>query len=420
MGAEQDYFTDPAVLIQPYAYFEAVRALGPVHYDAARDVYIVTGFEETLAILRDADTFSSSIAISAAQPLPFTSEGDDVSTQLAEHYATIAGPDLIVTQDGARHSASRALLNRLFVPSRLKANQAFIGDYADHLASDVVTRGQCELIHDVAVPFVTLVIADLLGVPADDREKFRALLDNGPTAGDINKQGEGQDFSTLMAMGGFFMGYLSDRRSNPRGDVLSELAQATYPDGSTPDILDLVKASTFLFAAGQDTSAKLLGNALKHLCEDQVLQSQLRADRSLVPAFVEEMLRLEGSTKATFRIARRTAEVGGVNIPAGKKIVVSLSAANRDPRRWQDPTAFRLDRPKALEHLAFGRGAHVCVGAPLARTEVRVMLDRLLALTSSISLSQEHHGPKDAQHFDYEPSFIIRGLNRLHLKLTPA
>ncbi len=420
MGAEQDYFTDHDVLIEPYAYFEAVRAHGSVYYDAARDFYIVTGHEEVLGILRDTDNFWSTIAISAAAPLPFIPAGNDVSAQLEEHYAAIAGPDLIVTQDGPRHSASRALLNRLFVPSRLKANAAFIEEYATQLANEVIARGQCEMIHDVAVPFVTLVIADLLGVPADDREKFRALLDNGPTAGDMNKEGEGQDFSSLMAMGGFFMGYLSDRRMNPRDDVLTELAQSTYPDGSTPDILDLVKASTFLFAAGQDTSAKLLGNSLKLLCEDQDLQAQLRTDRSLIPAFVEEMLRVEGSTKATFRIARRTTEVGGVTIPAGKKVVVALSAANRDPRRWDDPTDFRLDRPRAIEHLAFGRGSHVCAGAPLARAEVRVMLDRLLALTSSITLSEEHHGANGATHFDYEPSFIIRGLNRLHLRLTPA
>lgn len=420
MGVEQDYFTDHEVLIEPYAYFEAVRAHGPVYYDAPRDIYIVTGHEEVLGILRDTDNFWSTIAISAAAPLPFEPDGNDVTAQLEEHYAAIAGPDLVVTQDGPRHSASRALLNRLFVPSRLKANEAFIREYADQLASEVVTRGSCELIHDVAVPFVTLVIADLLGVPAEDREKFRALLDNGPTAGDMNKEGQGQDFSSLMAMGAFFMGYITDRRMNPRQDVLTELAQSTYPDGSTPDILDLVKASTFLFAAGQDTSAKLLGNSLKHLCEDQELQSQLRADRSLIPAFIEEMLRLEGSTKATFRVARRTTELGGVTIPAGKKLVVALSAANRDARRWEDPVKFRLDRPKAMEHLSFGRGAHVCAGAPLARAEVRVMLDRLLEMTSSISLSDDHHGPKGARRFDYEPSFIIRGLNGIHLNLTPA
>lgn len=417
MVADRDYFTDPDILRDPYAYFDAVRAIGPVHHVVERDIYMVTGFAESLEILRDAENFCSAATMSPVLPLPFEAKGDDVSAQIDAHYAEMAGPDLIVTQDGARHSASRALLNKLFVPSRLKANEAFIHEYADQLAREVAGRGECELVHDVAVPFVTLVVADLLGVPPEDREKFRAVIDNGPTAGDMNRDGESQDFSTLIFMGGFFMEYLSDRRANPRGDVLTDLAQATYPDGSQPELLDLVKTATFLFAAGQDTSAKLLANSLKKLCEDVALQNQLRADRSLIPAFIEEMLRLEGSTKATFRLSRRTTTIGGVIIPAGKKVVVALGAANLDPARWENPAEFRMGRPKAIEHVAFGRGSHVCAGAPLARVEVRVMLDRLLEHTSSITLSESGHGPADARRFDYEPSFIIRGLNRLHLTL---
>lgn len=417
---KRDYFTDPSVLLDPYDYFEEVRGHGPVYYDPARDIFIVTGHAEALEVLRNPDVFCSAATLSPILPLPFTPESDDISAQVDAHYAEMAGPDLIVTQDGPRHSASRALLNRLFVPSRLKANEAFMHSFADELVRGVVQNGTCEVVHDVGVPFVTLVIADLLGVPPEDREKFRAVLDNGPTAGDMNKDGEGQDFSSLIFMGGFFMEYLTDRRADPREDVLTDLALSTYPDGTTPDLLDLVKAATFLFAAGQDTSAKLIANAMRVLCEDVALQGRLRAEPKLVPAFIEEMLRVEGSTKATFRLARKTATLGDVNIPAGKKLVVALSAANRDPARWECPQEFRLDRPKAMEHVAFGRGAHVCAGAPLARAEVRVLLEHLLVQTSAIRLSEMAHGAAGNRQFEYEPSYIIRGLNRLHLELTPA
>jgi cytochrome P450 len=108
-----------------------------------------------------------------------------------------------------------------------------------------------------------------------------------------------------------------------------------------------------------------------------------------------------------------------MDIPAGKKIVVALAAANRDPRRWENPKELKLDRPKIKEHLAFGRGAHVCIGAPLARAEVRIILDRLLAHTSEINLSEEQHGTAGNRRLDYEPSFIIRGLVKLHLELQP-
>ena len=131
-----------------------------------------------------------------------------------------------------------------------------------------------------------------------------------------------------------------------------------------------------------------------------------------------EVLRLEGSTKTTFRLAKRNTKIGDTAIPAGKKIVVFVAAANRDPRRWDDPQAFRIGRPKIKEHVAFGRGAHVCAGAPLARREVEVLYDRLFEHTSDIRLSEAHHGPKGARRIDYEASYIIRGLANLHVELV--
>jgi hypothetical protein len=135
---------------------------------------------------------------------------------------------------------------------------------------------------------------------------------------------------------------------------------------------------------------------------------------------LEEVLRLEGSTKMTARLARKDSHIGDLKVPAGTKVMLALSAANRDPRRWDNPEAFILDRPKIKEHLAFGRGAHVCAGAPLARTEVRIILEKFLQHTSNIDLVEEKHGMRGKRNFDYDASFIIRGLSALHLKLTPA
>jgi cytochrome P450 len=218
-------------------------------------------------------------------------------------------------------------------------------------------------------------------------------------------------------MGLFFFEYLSDRRENPRDDLLTQLALATYPDGELPDLIEMVKLSGFLFGAGQDTSAKLLSNAMRHLVEVPGLQDQLRKDHSLVPDMLEEVLRLEGSTKVTFRIARRNTTVGGRAVPAGTRLTVALAAANRDPRRWENPDEFRLGRPRIKEHLGFGRGVHTCAGAPLARLEVAEIIEQFLAHTSHIGLSAAHHGPPGQRRLDYEPSYIIRGLARLHLDL---
>ncbi|MDR2858241.1 MAG: cytochrome P450, partial [Novosphingobium sp.] len=197
------------------------------------------------------------------------------------------------------------------------------------------------------------------------------------------------------------------------------LALARVPDGTLPELIEPAKAAMFLFAAGQDTSAKLIGNAMRYICEHGDMQDRLRADPSLIPAFLEEMLRLEGSTKMTARLAVRDTRIGDLPVPAGKRVFIGLAAANRDPRRWDDPHAFRLDRPRIREHLAFGRGAHTCAGSPLARVEVRVLFERLLEHTSEITLCEKHHGPPDNRNLAYEASYIIRGLENLHVVLKP-
>jgi cytochrome P450 len=418
---DRDYFTDRVVLKDPYDYFAALYSKNPVYQPVIRDVMFVTGFEEAIEVLRNTTDFSSVIAVTGAGvPLPFKPTGDDINEQLEQHRHEVMGSDILVTYDGPRHSSARSLLTSLFVPSRLKANQAYMEDLADKMMRDTVARGKCELIQDVAVPYVTLVIADLLGVPADDREAFREVIAAGPPPGNIDAADNPHSGDILEHLARYFVGYVMDRRANPRGDVLTQLATAKYSDGTTPELRDIVALAVFLFAAGQDTSAKLIGNCLRFLTDDPALQQRLRQDRSQVPAFIEEVLRLQGSTKVTFRVARRKTRIGGQEIAAGQRLVIALAAANRDPRRWEEPNEFKLGRKKAQEHLAFGRGAHTCIGAPLARAEVKVLLDRLLLHTSDISLAEEKHGPPGNRRLDYEASFIIRGLENLHLELKPA
>ena len=159
---------------------------------------------------------------------------------------------------------------------------------------------------------------------------------------------------------------------------------------------------------------------MRYLVDEPGLQKKLRQDPSLIPAMLEEVLRLEGSTKQTARLARRDTQIGDLKVPAGTKILVALSAANRDPRRWPNPQAFVLDRPAIKEHLGFGRGKHVCAGAPLARVEVRIILEQFIKYTSNIDLDENEHGPCGDRELNFEPSFIIRGLAELHLKLTPS
>jgi cytochrome P450 len=418
---DRDYFTDRVVLKDPYDYFAELYAKDPIYQPKIRDVMFVTGFEEANEILKNTEDFSSVIAVTGAGvKLPFTPVGDDISAQIEKHRPEVSGSGILVTFDGAPHTAARSLMTSLFTPSRLKANQAYMEELAERTVQETVARGKCELIKDVAVPFVTLVIADLLGVPADDREAFKEFIAAGPPPGNIDTEERPHSNDILDHLARYFVGYIQDRRANPRPDVLTQLANAKFPDGTAADLPTIVGVAVFLFAAGQDTSAKLIGNCLRFLVEDKALQQTLRADRSQVGGFIEEVLRLQGSTKVTFRLARRKTKVGGKEIAAGQRIVIALSAANRDPRRWEEPNEFKLGRKKIQEHVAFGRGAHTCIGAPLARAELKVLMDRLLQQTSDISLSAEKHGPPGNRKLDYEASFIIRGLENLHLEFKPA
>ncbi len=216
-----------------------------------------------------------------------------------------------------------------------------------------------------------------------------------------------------------FSTYVEDRRREPRDDVLTGLATATFPDGSLPEVIDVVRVAANLFTAGQETTVRLLAASFQILGEQPELQSALRDDSTLIPGFVEEVLRFEGPVKGDFRLARRNAVVGGTAIPAGTTLMVLNGAANRDERRFEDPGEFRPDRENAKEHLAFGRGEHACPGGPLARAEARISIERLLARMGDITVSEAAHGPAGDRRYEYAPTYILRGLQKLHLQFTP-
>lgn len=405
MPPARDYFTDPSILQDPYQYFEALREKGPVHQLPGRDIFVVTGFDESLEVLNNTADFSSLVAAGGlTAPLPFTQAGDDLTAQIEAHRHEVPGADLLAARDGTAHGNARVLLAGLFTPSRLKTSADYMTGLAETLVTAAVARGRCDLIKEIAAPFAMLGIAGLLGVPAAGREHFVAAIAAG---------------GPLEVIAGFFETYLAARRHSPRGDVLSELATAGFPDGTIPDLAELVRLATYLFGAGQDTTAKLLGNAMRLIIEQPGLQAQLRAAPALLPAFLEEALRLEGVFKLTARLARKASVLGGVAIPIGAKIMVALAAANRDPRRWDYPRNFALNRPSIEAHLAFGHGAHACIGAPLARAAARIMLAKLLEQTAHIDLDTAVHGKRRYRHFVYDPSFFMRGLETMQLILQP-
>ena len=417
-----DFFSAQSLVEDPYPYFEELRAVCPVVRLPQHGVVAVTGYDEATEVYRDIGTFSScNSVIGPFATFPVPLEGDDIGGIIERYRCRLPMNEHMVTMDPPEHTRERALLMRLITPRRLKDNEAFMWRLADRQLDEFIANGRCEFIRAYAQPFAMLVVADLLGVPEADHPRFRAGFGMQGTVGEVGAGAEGSPgLNALGWLDDWFARYVEDRRRAPRHDVLTDLALATYPDGSTPEVTAVVRTATFLFAAGQETTARLLAAALKYLAEHPGLQDDLRAHRDLIPGFVEEALRIESPVKADFRLARRSATIGGVEIAAGTPVMLLNGAANRDPRRFACPSEFRVDRPNAQAHIAFGRGAHSCPGGPLARAEGRVSLERILDRVRDIRLSDEHHGPAGARRFRYEPTWVLRGLSELHLEFTPA
>ena len=259
---------------------------------------------------------------------------------------------------------------RLITPKRLRENEAFMWRLADCQLDEFLPNGHCEFVHDYAGPFTLLVIADLLGVPDEEHETFRKELQG--EGHDSTGGAHGTDKSGAVAhkplefLYDRFTAFIEDRRRTPRRDVMTELATATFPDGTLPEVHDVMLIAANLFAAGQETTARMLGTALRLIGERPELQQQLRSDRSRIPVFVEEVVRLESPIQGNFRMARHHTTLGGVDIPAGTSVMVIEGAANHDPRHFECPAEMRLDRTNGRQHIGFGFGIHACAGAPLA------------------------------------------------------
>jgi cytochrome P450 len=418
-----DFFRGNELVADPYPYFDHLRSQCPVQREPHHGVVMVTGYEEAVSVYTDTATFSSCNAVTGPFPgFPVPLVGDDVSELIEQHRDELPFSDQLTVMDPPKHKAHRGMLMRLLTPKRLKENEDFMWRHADRQIDEFAASGNCEFIRSYAGPFTLYVIADLLGVPESDHEWFRQELQGGhrrETQG-LGSTGPGSlGHTPLEFLYDRLTTYIEDRRREPRNDVLTGLATASFPDGSTPEVIDVVRVAANLFSAGQETTVRLLAAALQLIGERPDLQQLLREDRARIPGFVEEVLRMEGPVKGDFRLSRTATTVGGVEIPAGTTLMVVNGAAGRDPRRFEDPAEFRVDRENAKEHLAFGRGPHACPGGPLARAEARISIERLLARLGDIRISASEHGPAGDRHYEYAPTYILRGLQRLHLEFTP-
>lgn len=324
------------------------------HEDAA-SVFFLYRYDDVARVLRDGETFSSGHIIDLIM-------------------GPVMGEHIILGMDGERHRRYRALVSTAFRQKMLARWESdLVEQVANGLIDRFVDRGHAELVTEFTFPYPTQIIARLLGLPRDDYKQFQrwsiAILS-------FLSQQE-QAIAASQEVKEYVAAILEERRRDPQEDLLSDLAQAEL-DGEHLSDEEIFSFIRLLLPAGVETTYRSTGNLLLTLLTHPDQLEAVRADRSLVPQAVEELLRYEIPLLNITRIATKDTEVSGVPVPAGSTVMLMLAAANRDETRYPDPDRFNIYRSDPKPHISFGQGPHACLGLHLARMEMRVALNLLL------------------------------------------
>lgn len=373
----------------PYPTYRRLRDEAPAYLDPERGFWALSRHEDVRAAIDDWPTFSSSGGITLER------RTEDVEPMLIE-------------MDPIRHTELRSLVSRAFTPRRVADLEGPIADLARELAAPFAPGTRIDVIDDFAARLPMAVISVMLGVPREDQDELRswsdAMLHREADSAELTPAGI--DGATRLYA--YFSDVIATRRRTPSEDLVGALVAAQDGDRSL-SAGEVLGFCFLLLIAGNETTTKLLGNALFWLAANPDQRARVLADASLVPAAVEETLRYDTSTQALARELTRDVELHGVVLPAGRKGLLLFGSANRDERRWDEPDRFDIGRNPA-GHLAFGHGIHHCLGAPLARLEARVALEVLLPIlgeyTVDVSGSERVH------------SSNVRGFSRLPIEVA--
>lgn len=379
-----------------YETYEQLRNENPIRLHKGMEVpiWFVTGYEEAKLILADNKRFVKQYENTLTpaeraqmQPMP------EMFNLLNNHMLNLDAPD---------HTRLRALVSQAFTVRRIQELQPRIQQIATELIDKVQAKGQMDLLDDYAFPLPIIVICEMLGVPAADRDKFRlwsnAFIDIG--ADEVHFMQLMQEFVQYIGQ------MLASRRENPRDDLISALVHAEEAGDrlSEPELYSMI---VLLLVAGHETTVNLIGNSLLALLQNPEQMSRLQQEPDLIDTAVEEFLRYDGAVeRATSRFAAEDVEIGGQLIKRSTPVIVVLGAANRDPRQFENPTELDVTR-SPNKHLDFGYGVHYCMGAPLARLEGRIAINSLLQRLPNLQLAIP------AAQLEYRTSTIVRGLVKL-------
>ncbi|GAB7389285.1 monooxygenase YjiB [Bacillaceae bacterium] len=343
--------------LNPFPIYNRLRQTTPVRYDEKRSCWDVFRYEDVQRILKDPAAFSSRRGLVVEQK------------------------GVILTMDPPRHTQMRALVSKAFTPQVVNDLAPRITTITNDLLDAVQGKGRMEVVHDLAVPLPVIVIAELLGVPSQDRKLFKEwsdILVKGPdkNTAEAYKQIMSEKEQAVRELREYFAEIIKLRRIEPQEDLVSLLISAEI-EGQKLDEDEVIGFSILLLAAGNETTTNLITNAVRRLTEDEKLQERLRANPKLASDFIEEVLRFYPPIQAIGRVVTKDIEIGGKLLKAGDQVVSWVASANRDENKFPHPDRFIVDR-NPNPHLTFGFGIHFCLGAPLARLESKIAMTAIL------------------------------------------
>ena len=382
----------------PYPTYAKLRARDPVHRSRLMNAWVFTRYTDVDTILRDHRRFSSD----ARKRGP--SRGQRASLPSTEE------PSMLFL-DPPDHTRLRALVNQAFTPRAVAALEPHIRELMTTLLDAVDDPSAFDLMEAVAKPLPVIVIAEMLGIPPEDRAQFavwsdqRARILEPTLTPDERETAE----AAMRALDAYLMPIISARRADPQDDIISALAQAEE-EGDRLTEREVLIMLRLLLVAGNETTTNLIGNGTLALLRHPDQLAALRGDPALIPSAVEELLRFDSPVQVDLRSALEDCDVNGFPLRRGDNVVMLLGAANRDPDRFPAPD--RLDVAREQNHLAFGRGIHHCLGAPLARLEGRVVLETLIERFGSLRLLDDRPA--------FRNSVVLRGLQALPVSAAPA
>ena len=390
---------DPRLRTNPYEVYRELRKEAPVSWSPMLQVWVLTRYDDVLEALKDHRRFSSE-RTRAVNPI----------VQQMERYRMSSGPlgttPTMLSIDPPDHTRMRSLVSKAFTPKQVERVRPHMQEIAEELLDALPEPGRMDVVADFAVPFPIIVIAEMLGIPASDRARFKAW--SSDVAATLSGPFLPQDVldrsvRSSNELADYFRGQIALRRAGPRDDLLSALC-AVEEQGDLLSEDELIATCILLLIAGNETTTNLIGSGMLTLLQHPDERRKLQGDLSLLPSAVEEMLRYEPPAQMTSRVVAEEMELRGQRFEPGQVVLTALAAANRDPEVFPDPDRFDVTR-QPNRHLAFGHGIHYCLGAPLAVVEARIAFEALLRRMPEPEAAFE--AP------EWGPSFVLRGLKSL-------